>query len=43
MVPLPFGISHNSGNSTFIGTDINNKTFNNSYVFTYIDAFLKLK
>ena len=43
MVSLPVGISYNSGNGTFTGTDINNKTFNNSYVFTYIDAFCKIE
>lgn len=43
MVSFPFGISYNSGNGTLTGTDINNKTFNNSYVFTYIDAFFKIE
>ena len=43
MVSFPFGISYNSGNGTFTGTDINNKTFNNSYVFMYIDAFFKIE
>ena len=43
MVSLPAGISINSGNITFTAKDINNKTINNSYAFTYIDAFFKIE
>lgn len=43
MVSFPFGISYNLGNNTLTIKDINNKTINDSYVFTYIDAFCKIE